>query len=231
LTQSDARLRVYHNTVNVGPYVSKNRALRLAKGAYITGHDADDIALPDRIARQMAPILADPKCRASIGYMMGVDGTGSFVRPSKPNLADKYTLDGVLRLASIALLIERSFLYQHLGYWDCVKVSADTELLERLMAVQPNVLTLVKSCTMICLVHEQSLTQNVHSGLSNFEGHSQTRKEYKVAFRAWHSASRPDQRRLDFPPQPRAFKAPEKMVVPIDDILTVIDQDRPPIQA
>jgi hypothetical protein len=230
LARSDPRLRVFHNAVNVGPYVSKNRALRLSKGAYITGHDADDIALPDRIARQMAPILDNQDCKASLGYMIRMDAAGRFDTPGKTS-GTLIQLDGVLRLAFISMLIERVTFDRYFGFWDSVRVAGDSELLERVTEALPHSIHIAKSCTMFCLTHPESLTQNVQSGLSFVQGHSLARSDYKNAFRAWHSATRPDQRRLDFPPQPRAFKAPEKMVVPLDDILLVLAQDEPLIQA
>src|SRR5690606_7366380 len=50
LAEQDGRVRVFRNAVNVGPYVSKNIALSNAKGAWVTGQDADDWSHPERLA-------------------------------------------------------------------------------------------------------------------------------------------------------------------------------------
>ena len=53
LSKKDKRIILIKNNVNVGPYVSKNRALLQAKGEWITGQDADDWSHPLRLERQI----------------------------------------------------------------------------------------------------------------------------------------------------------------------------------
>lgn len=225
MATQDPRLKVVQNSVNVGPYVCKNRALTYAKGAYITGHDSDDLAFPDRLAQQMAPIMADAQYKATIGYSLRLDSFGTFVKP--PTGITLYNLDGVLILTSITLLIERATFENFLGFWDCVRVSSDTELLERAMDALPDAFALVKSCGNLLLLHEGSLTQNVASGLSLVSGHANVRSDYKRAFRAWHSKTDKFKRQLRFPPDPRPFDVPAKIEVPLKDILEVIKDDFP----
>ena len=55
----DPRVRVRRNSVNVGPYVCKNLALSMVKGAYITCHDADDWAHPQRLEKQLDAMRAN----------------------------------------------------------------------------------------------------------------------------------------------------------------------------
>ena len=50
---ADTRLRVLHNTENLGVAGTLNRGLQAARGAYIARMDADDIAFPERLARQV----------------------------------------------------------------------------------------------------------------------------------------------------------------------------------
>lgn len=49
----DPRVRVIKNDKNMGLVASLNRGWRLASGEYIARMDADDIALPDRLEKQM----------------------------------------------------------------------------------------------------------------------------------------------------------------------------------
>jgi len=57
---ADARLRVVGNEENLGLTRSLNRGLALARGEYVARLDADDLALPERLARQVAFLDAHP---------------------------------------------------------------------------------------------------------------------------------------------------------------------------
>ena len=60
LAAADPRIRILLNDENVGTYVSKNRAIAEAKGDYVTLHDSDDWAHPERVARHVAVMEATP---------------------------------------------------------------------------------------------------------------------------------------------------------------------------
>jgi glycosyltransferase involved in cell wall biosynthesis len=51
---ADPRIRLIENERNLGLTASLNRGIDLARGAYIARMDADDIALPERLHRQVA---------------------------------------------------------------------------------------------------------------------------------------------------------------------------------
>lgn len=61
----DPRISVHRLPKNRGTYAARNVGIALAKGAYITGQDSDDWSHPERIARQVAPLEADPSLPAS----------------------------------------------------------------------------------------------------------------------------------------------------------------------
>lgn len=225
LAKQDPRVKVLKNSVNVGPYVCKNRALSLAKGDYVTGHDSDDLAFPDRLAQQMAPILANSHYKATIGYSLRVDSSGNFVWP--PSGKSIYNYDGVLRLTYISLLVERSTFDKLFGFWDCVRVAADGEILERTFDALPGQVSLVKSCGNLLLFHDGSLTQNVESGLSLVSGNAKVRADYKKAYRVWHRRTSKLNRKLRFPPNPRPFDVPTKIEVPLKDIMELIKDEEP----
>jgi hypothetical protein len=72
----DPRLRVLRNPRNLGLTVSLNRGLELARGAVILRHDADDLSLPGRFARQMALLDARPEVGVCGGFAIMADGEG-----------------------------------------------------------------------------------------------------------------------------------------------------------
>lgn len=49
----DARIKLFHNEKNLGLTQSLNKGFALSRGEYIARQDADDISLPNRIARQV----------------------------------------------------------------------------------------------------------------------------------------------------------------------------------
>jgi len=56
----DPRIRRITHPVNRGLTASLNEGLALARGQYIARQDADDVSLPDRLARQVAYLQAHP---------------------------------------------------------------------------------------------------------------------------------------------------------------------------
>jgi len=222
LAAEDARIRVLRNPANVGPYVSKNRGLLAATGRYVTGHDADDIALPTRLADQMQPIRDDASCAASIGYMVRLDRNGVFSFPAKIG-ASSY--DGVARLAMISLLVERSLLLERVGFWDSVRFGADSEMLARVTALLGPRLRELPRVVMLCLNAEGSLTNHAEHGVNVLEGVSPVRQAYREAWAAWHAATPVEQQRLPFPHVERRFAAPEAMLVSAAALEAVIKAD------
>lgn len=65
----DPRLRIVELPVNLGPAGAANRGLDEAKGEYIVRLDADDLNVPDRIAKQVAYMDAHPEVGASGGAL------------------------------------------------------------------------------------------------------------------------------------------------------------------
>jgi glycosyltransferase involved in cell wall biosynthesis len=74
--QLDARIRLFRNETNIGVSQSLNRGLEMATGRYIARMDADDICLPERFAKQVAYLDAQPSCVAVGANGWFIDGEG-----------------------------------------------------------------------------------------------------------------------------------------------------------
>lgn len=72
----DPRLVVLHNERNLGLAASLNRGLEAARGDMLLRHDADDVSLPGRFARQMAFMDMHPEVGVCGGGMHMVDEDG-----------------------------------------------------------------------------------------------------------------------------------------------------------
>ena len=56
----DPRVRLIENAVNGGPVRTRNRGFAEARGRYLAGLDQDDLCRPERLARQVAYLEANP---------------------------------------------------------------------------------------------------------------------------------------------------------------------------
>jgi glycosyltransferase involved in cell wall biosynthesis len=130
----DLRLSVLRQA-RAGLTVSLNRALRLATAPLVARLDADDVALPERLARQVAFLDAHPE--------VGVLGTGSFDTDEPGRVLATYRppeSDAAIRRALIrrnpfvhsSIMMRRSVLDAAGGYDETVAVAQDYELWLRL---------------------------------------------------------------------------------------------------
>ncbi len=89
---ADPRIRVFASEANGGPVVARNRAFAEARGRYIAALDQDDLCHPERFARQVAFLDANPEVvLVSTAATLLIDGKlspGNWPRPLIPGLID-----------------------------------------------------------------------------------------------------------------------------------------------
>jgi GT2 family glycosyltransferase len=73
----DSRLVLLRNARNGGVLAARNRGLSAAQGVYMAVQDADDIALPERLALQAAYLDANPQVGAVGGPAQRIDANGN----------------------------------------------------------------------------------------------------------------------------------------------------------
>lgn len=76
----DPRIRLLERRDNLGPVGSSNWVARAARGAFIARMDADDLAHPDRLARQIGALEADPAAVLIGSPPVGIDHDSRIVR-------------------------------------------------------------------------------------------------------------------------------------------------------
>lgn len=212
MAAADPRLRPIRLPVNAGPYVAKTLGLRQTRGAWITGHDADDWAHPHRIARHMAAM--DPH-HDPVSLIWGLRLT-SEGRPSHISRSDTETSsDGFNRRAPIGAMFDAAFLRERLGGWDSVRFGADTEMLERAEHVLGRKIGEKPVIGMLCRDAPDSLSNDRTHGTRARNGRiSDSRRAYLQMTRGWLAEQPPEASLiLPFPHLPRRFPAPEPMLV------------------
>ena len=210
IARLDPRAKVLRNKVNVGPYVSKNIALSMARGAYITCHDADDWAHPQRLENQIEAMRSDG-ARACVASWLRLDEAGAFGGFTS---IGRQSHDGALRVAHVTCMIEAEFMRRHVGHWDCVRFGADGEMLERLERLLGEGLLRLRTFRFFLSIAPRSLTNDAVHGISKTAGLSPTRRAYRDAWRQWHATLTSDGAYIDFPQLRRPFTAPDECVVP-----------------
>ncbi|UMA67205.1 glycosyltransferase (plasmid) [Roseivivax marinus] len=207
LAAEDPRVRIFRNAANVGPYVSKNVAAVRAKGAWITGHDADDWAHPERLQRQVT-FCRDNELSACMSGMLRVSGRGELVRL---NPIGTFVHDGACRSGFISLMVSAQYFHDVLGSWDHVRAAGDSELIRRIEKVDGKPVEQLSAVTMLCLDNPEGLTNHATLGHSEVSGVSPVRKAYKRAYSEAHKGLTKASARLPFPGK-RRFRAPPELL-------------------
>jgi glycosyltransferase involved in cell wall biosynthesis len=215
IAEKDDRVKILRNKVNVGPYVSKNIALMHASGEFLTGHDADDWAHPQRIANHVKAMLeSGNNIKASLIQMLRVNADGYFGFISKIN---SFSKNGISRNAAISCMFKLDVLRSELGYWDSVRFGADSEMIERAKKILGSGFYELNQMGMLCLDHNESLTNHSVFGIRADDGGlSSVRKQYKESWMNWHEEMNIG--KMNFPLELRPYEAPDVMIVEVRNI-------------
>lgn len=207
LEREDSRITVINNVINQGTYISRNQAFQRAKGEFFTIMDADDFALPERLAFQVEHLQKN-------SFHMGV--LTEWVRMSEDGRFHfKGGWGGAYQHEAVATLMIRTHEpREKIGYWDSVRFAADTEFLFRMRKVYgDNTVPLLKVPSAISLYHEASLTNHPVNGINvnGIKGLSPTRIQYRRNWLDWHAESN-TKIFMPFPLKSRLFDAPIEML-------------------
>jgi glycosyltransferase involved in cell wall biosynthesis len=85
LNYQDKRIKYLRNDDNKGIIFSLNRGLRESKGVYIARLDADDIALPFRIEKQVEFLSENPDYVMCGSYFQTIDSKGNLLKAILPS--------------------------------------------------------------------------------------------------------------------------------------------------
>jgi hypothetical protein len=169
--QHDPRVRLFRSKGQQGTYGIRNALLEQAKGAYVTFQDSDDLAFPDRIARQL-DFLKRRGAAAVVGQWYRVTPAGEFVFSSDQHVA---------RLAVVSLLGARE-LFERFGPYQPSRIGADTELYERLrMTLGSETVTLMQSPVLFGLASANSLTRSAGIEATEDGFRAPARRSYAAA--------------------------------------------------
>ncbi|MDD3266922.1 MAG: glycosyltransferase [Burkholderiales bacterium] len=227
LAKSDNRIKPLRNISNIGPYASKNIALKFVNGEYVTGHDADDWAHPQRIELHIKEMLSQPLLPASMIKMLRMNSDGFL---SGISFIHSNTLDGAMRGAMISCMVKTQYLRSVLGGWDTVRVGADSELENRIERITGSSVPRFNIFGMFCLNSASGLTSHsVYGRRISVEDNgivksitSPARKDYAKAYSDWHQTINLKTAFVKFPLESRLFPVPEEIRIDSDLLAKVL---------
>lgn len=148
--RGDPRVRLFRSCGNQGTYGVRNSLIPEARGAYVTFHDSDDFAFPDRIERQLS-FLKQEGAAAVAAQWFRMTAGGEFVFSSD---------QAVARIAVVSLLAPRE-LFVRFGPYRPARFGADTEFYEMLRArLGVDAVRLMQTPVILGLASASSLTRS-----------------------------------------------------------------------
>ena len=215
LARRDARIRLLMLPRNVGTYAAKLIALAQAQGEFVTCHDSDDWSHPEKIARQVAPLLENERLICTVSNWVRMEDSGLFYARQVHPLG---------RLNPSSPLFRRKRVLSEAGAWDCVRTGADSEFLARLRVVfGARAVKKVAQPLSFGSHRADSLMTCSRTGYSE-EGISPQRLEYWEAWSRWHVAQLVEGRKPHMSPdvmeaaRKRPFSVPASLYVPAADV-------------
>ncbi|MEE6035139.1 glycosyltransferase family 2 protein [Avibacterium paragallinarum] len=169
-------IRLIQLPVNVGTYVAKSIAIKFARGEFVTCHDSDDWAHPNKLIEQMQPLLNDPNLVATFS---------KWFRVSKEGKAYSRMIIPFIRLNPSSALFRRKIVESQIGLWDWVKTGADSEFNARIKLVFGERLVKVVNKPLTIGSHrENSLMTSLETEFSS--GKRIIRQQYWESWNEWH---------------------------------------------
>lgn len=163
--------RVITRTINGGAYRARNLGIAESTGEYIAFLDADDWSHPERLERQVLPLMADPTLAATHGLTIRPSDDLQLVWLGYPSV----------RLNASGLVMPRTTI-DRVGSFDDVRKSADSEYDTRITAITGREPLLVEPPLQLTRLRAGSLSRS-DFGVGWGVG---ARLAYRSAYKAWH---------------------------------------------
>ena len=173
--------RLLRQPANAGAYAARNRGMAEATGKFLTVQDADDWSHPQKLERQALVLLENSELKATVSH---------WARADEDLVFGHWRLEEGWVYRNVSSLMVRRSVVEQLGFWEEVRVNADTEYYYRIIAawgrgsiqeVMPGVPLAFGRAA------ENSLSQAGSTHLiTQFGG---LRKSYMDAAHRWHASA------------------------------------------
>ena len=200
-----ASIRLIRRTTNEGSYAARNYGLAESCGRFITTHDADDWSHPRKLEMQLRLLFERADVMAC---------TSHWARCDERLVFGHWRIEDGWIYRNVSSLMFRREVFETLGFWDRVRVEADTEYFYRIRtAFGPDSLGEAMPGVPLSFgrARSESLSRKRETQLATqFRG---VRAEYRAACMRWHSAAGfPADLFMPRHPTQRLFPAPESIL-------------------
>lgn len=205
-SNEDPRIQVIALGENRGAYPARNVGFHEARGAFVTVHDADDWSHPQKIEMQAQALMENPSMQASVSH---------WARASSALEMTGWRIEHGWVYRNVSSLMVRSTLRDSLGYWDRVRVNADTEYYYRILQAYGSS-AIGEVCPGVPLALGRTLpgsltSQSLTHLRTQFKG---VRHDYMEAAHEWHSrATETGGLFVPHHPETRPFRAPAEIAL------------------
>ena len=184
----DERIIIINNGKNVGCYVSRNYGIDKSSGDYITFVDSDDHIHKNKIKLQVNYLNNNKNILVVFCYVKS---------------------EGIINKCITASLIRKE-VFNKIGYFDSVRIAADTEFRIRFNLIfGSRKRSLIPKILYYAQIRPTSLSRSSQTHM-----YSLCRLQYKENFNKWHHKNKYNKKNLymPFPLGERLFPAPKKIL-------------------
>lgn len=205
IAEQDKRIKLMRLPYNVGTYGAKSLGAMWATGIFMTCQDSDDFAHPQKIERQVLPLIDNEKLAVTTSYWLRIDKDGQYyVRQHYP----------FLRQNPASPLFRREQVQADTGLWHLVRTGADSEIFERLKLVYGKQAVKVIAEPLTLASHrENSLMTSSEFGAYQYQS-AVDRLNYWENWRLWHIDTLANQQTLKMPALQQQLQNPDILNVP-----------------
>jgi glycosyltransferase involved in cell wall biosynthesis len=175
ILRGENRARIIRQPHNAGTYAARNVGLMEAKGEFVLFMDSDDWTHPQRIEKALQRLDDHPNAVVAVESYARLHRNGSLAMVGSYFV--RKCMLGLWRMHTVR---------EELGGFDSVRISADSELLERAALVYgKGSVHHVPAHVYFAYYHDESLTGGDEFGFG-WRGIVGQRAKYAGAYRTWH---------------------------------------------
>lgn len=203
---SDERIKLVRTDPNQGSYIARNQALEFATGEFVTVHELEEWAHPEKIEYQVQHLIQHPDAVGNTSQQAIVDDNLMSYRQGHTTL--------YCNSNRTSLLFRREQVINNIGYWDCVRFCADLEFISRMKkAFGPEKVFDLSSGVMTFRRKNQHLYTD-HEAFGYRGGYDMgARKEYLESAEYFHSHAERESLHYPFPQTSRPFPTPQPLLI------------------
>ena len=151
---SDERVKYLKNEKNSGAAISRNRALREAKGKWIAFLDSDDLWMPEKLEKQIAFMKEHDYRFSYTDYRIQLNGEWLPYVNTGPDIVTKHRLKNYCYFSTITIMYDR----EYIGLVQIEPIKKNNDYAMWLMIIEKSNCYRLPDCLSFYIKHEGSIS-------------------------------------------------------------------------